>query len=226
MAPKSFLLTDAVSDYLLAHAAPLDAVERSLIEATAALGAAAGMQIAPEQGHLMRLLAAATGAKRAIEVGTFTGYSALQLVRGMGAGSHLHCFDVSEEWTTIARAHWERAGIADQITLVLGDAREHVAALPLEPTYDLAFIDADKPGYLTYYEAIVPRMRPGGLVLVDNVLWHGAVCDPNDHATSTETIRAFNDHVARDVRVDSAISPVGDGLTVVVVRAPSAFTNS
>ena len=116
MAPKSFLLTDAVSDYLLAHQDPLDEIEQSLIETTKALGGVSGMQIAPEQGRFMQLFASLLGAKRAVEVGTFTGYSALQLVRGMGEGSHLLCCDVSEEWTAIGRTHWERAGIADQIT--------------------------------------------------------------------------------------------------------------
>jgi len=215
MAPKSFLLTDAVSDYLLAHQDSLDEIEQSLIETTKALGGVSGMQIAPEQGRFMQLFASLLGAKRAVEVGTFTGYSALQLVRGMGEGSHLLCCDVSEEWTAIGRTHWERAGIADQITLVIAPATETLAALPLEPTFDLAFIDADKPGYHDYYEAIVPRLAPNGVLLIDNVLWHGAVTDPADTNESTEIIRRFNDHVSADPRTESTILPIGDGLTMV-----------
>ena len=203
MAPKSFLLTDAVSDYLLAHQDPLDEIEQSLIETTKALGGVSGMQIAPEQGRFMQLFASLLGAKRAVEVGSFTGYSALQLVRGMGEGSHLLCCDVSEEWTALGR------------TLVIAPATETLAALPLEPTFDLAFIDADKPGYHDYYEAIVPRLAPNGVLLIDNVLWHGAVTDPADTNESTEIIRRFNDHVAADPRTESTILPIGDGLTMV-----------
>jgi len=218
MSPKSFLLSEALSDYLLDHAAPLDAVERSLIERTAALGGVSGMQIAPEQGVFLRLLAQVLGARRAVEVGTFTGYSALQLARGMGPGSSLTCFDVSAEWTAIGREHWERAGVSERIALVLGPATETLAGLEEDPSLDLVFIDADKPGYLDYYEALVPRLNPRGVLLVDNVLWSGRVLEPADGDDHTAVIQAFNDHVAADPRTESTILPIGDGLTFVTLR--------
>ncbi len=215
MAPKSFLLTEQLATYLLDHSAPLDPIERSLIATTAELGGVAGMQIAPEQGRFMGLLASLLGARTALEIGTFTGYSALQLVRGMGPGSTLTCLDVSEEWTSIGRAHWERAGISDQIELLLGPALSSLETLPADQRFDLIFIDADKPNYLAYYEAVVPRLNQGGVLLVDNVLWHGQITDPSDTSEHTVAIRHFNDHVAADPRTESTILPIGDGLTMV-----------
>jgi caffeoyl-CoA O-methyltransferase len=189
-------------------------VQRSLIEATAALGDVAGMQIAPEQGALMTLLTQIVGARFAVEVGTFTGYSALCIARGLAPGGRLLCLDVSEEWTSIGREHWERAGVAERIELRIGPAADALRALPADPPIDLAFIDADKPGYRTYYDEIVQRLRPGGLVLLDNVLWSGAVVDPAKDDESTRAIRAVNDHVAQDPRVDVVMLPISDGLTL------------
>jgi caffeoyl-CoA O-methyltransferase len=212
--PKTVAVTPAVHEYLVAHGTPPDDVQRSLIEATAALGDVAGMQIAPEQGALMTLLTQIVGARFAVEVGTFTGYSALCIARGLAPGGRLLCLDVSEEWTSIGREHWERAGVAERIELRIGPAADALRALPADPPIDLAFIDADKPGYRTYYDEIVQRLRPGGLVLLDNVLWSGAVVDPAKDDESTRAIRAVNDHVAQDPRVDVVMLPISDGLTL------------
>jgi caffeoyl-CoA O-methyltransferase len=213
-APKSFQLSPEVHEYLVAHGTPPDEVQRALIAETAELGGISMMQVAPEQGALLTILAKLVGARSAVEVGTFTGYSSLCIARGLADGGHLLCCDVSEEWTTIARRHWERAGVAGRIELRIAPALETLQALPSDETIDLAFIDADKPGYISYYEALVPRMRPGGLVLVDNVLWGGSVVDPSVTDENTEAIRACNDHIAADSRVDVVMLPVSDGLTL------------
>jgi caffeoyl-CoA O-methyltransferase len=212
--PKSFHLTPEVHEYLVRHGSPPDALQQELIEETRRLGGVSLMQIAPEQGAFMTLLARAIGARRAIEVGTFTGYSALCLARGLGPEGRLLCCDVSEEWTAIARRFWAQAGVADRIELRIGPAAETLAALPREPVFDLAFIDADKGGYPRYYEEILPRLRPGGLILVDNVLWFGRVADPAANDEATLQIRAFNEKLATDDRVERVLLPIGDGLTI------------
>src|SRR5471030_401851 len=196
--PKSFFLSPEVHEYLLAHGQRPDAVQQSLIDATSELGPVAGMQIAPEQGALMTMLTQLVGARRAVEVGTFTGYSALCIARGLAPGGHLLCLDVSEEWTAIGRRHWEQAGVADRIELVIAPAVDTLRGLPDDPTIDIAFIDADKPNYPRYFEELVRRMRPNGLILVDNVLWSGRVVDDDATDDNTVAIRAFNDLVAAD----------------------------
>ena len=173
------------------------------------------MQIAPEQGAFMTLLARAMGARRALEVGTFTGYSALCLARGLADGGKLVACDVSEEWTAIARRYWEKAGVADRIELRIGPALDTLRALADAPTLDLAFIDADKPSYPAYYEEILRRLRPGGVILVDNVLWMGTVADPTRDEPNVNAIRAFNAKVARDPRVECVMLPISDGLTLI-----------
>jgi caffeoyl-CoA O-methyltransferase len=212
--PKTVAVTPEVHEYLVAHGTPPDATQLALIEATDALGAISGMQIAPEQGAFMTLLAKLVDARFAVEVGTFTGYSSICIARGLAPGGKLLCLDVSEEWTAIAREHWAQAGVDDRIELKLGPAAEALKALPPDPPIDLAFIDADKPGYRTYYDEIVQRLRPGGLVLLDNVLWSGRVVDPTDTSENTEAIRAVNDHVAADDRVEVVMLPISDGLTI------------
>jgi caffeoyl-CoA O-methyltransferase len=216
--PKSFFLTKPVHDYLVAHAPPLDDVQRDLIAETEALGGISLMQIAPEQGAFMTLLTQLIGARHAIEVGTFTGYSALSIARGLPLDGTLLCCDVSEEWTAVARRFWEKAGVADKIELRIAPAAETLRALPAREDWDLAFIDADKPGYPVYYEEILRRLRPGGLILVDNVLWMGRVADRSADDPATNAIRAFNDLVARDERVDRVMIPLSDGLTLVRKR--------
>ncbi len=216
--PKSFFLPKSVHAYLVEHGTPPDALQQRLIEETANLGPVAQMQIAPEQGAFLTLLTRAIGARRALEVGTFTGYSSLCIARGLPEDGRLLCCDVSEEWTGIARRYWEEAGVAKRIELRIGPAADTLRALPAEESLDLAFIDADKPGYPVYYEESLARTRPGGLVLVDNVLWSGRVADPAADDPQTEAIRRFNDAVARDDRVDRVMLPLADGLTILRKR--------
>jgi caffeoyl-CoA O-methyltransferase len=212
--PKSFHLSSEIHAYLVDHGTPPDEHQRALIERTAELGGISLMQVAPEQGALLTLLAHLVGARRAVEVGTFTGYSALCIARGLQPGGRLLCCDISEEWTAIARSAWETAGIADRIDLVLAPASETLAGLPADRSLDLAFIDADKAGYIDYYEAIVPRLRPGGLLIADNVLWFGRVVDSAADDADTEAIRAFNDHVRGDDRTEAVMLSVADGITL------------
>jgi caffeoyl-CoA O-methyltransferase len=216
--PKSFFLSPAISDYLIAHGTPPDELQNRLIAETKTLGAVAGMQIAPEQGAFLTILTELIGARQAVEVGTFTGYSALCIARGLPAGGHLLCCDVSEEWTSIGRRFWAEAGLSDRIELRLGPAGDTLAALPPDTSFDLAFIDADKPSYGLYYDEILPRLRPGGAILVDNVLWHGAVIDDSQTDANVEAIRAFNDRIAADDRVAAVMLPISDGLTLIRKR--------
>jgi caffeoyl-CoA O-methyltransferase len=216
--PKSFLLTEELSEYLLDHSSALDDVQHSLIAETAALGPIAGMQVAPEQGAFLTLLARTTGARRAIEVGTFTGYSALCIARGLPDDGQLICCDVSEEWTAIGRKHWADAGVATKIDLRIAPALDTINALPAAEQFDFAFIDADKPNYANYFDALLPRMRTGGLLLVDNVLWGGNVLKADADDENTRAIKAFNDKVAGDERVDKVMLPIADGLTYCVKR--------
>jgi caffeoyl-CoA O-methyltransferase len=218
-APKSFFLTPEIHQYLLAHGTPPDAVQRDLIvETHEQVGDLAGMQISPEQGAFMTLFTQVLGAREVVEVGTFTGYSALCIARGLPADGHLLCCDVSEEWTAIGRAAWDRAGVADRIELRIAPAIETLRALPEGEHLDLAFIDADKPSYAGYFEELVTRLRPGGVIMVDNVLWSGAVANPDAQDDNTLAIRAFNDLVAADARVDAVMLAIGDGLTLLRKR--------
>jgi caffeoyl-CoA O-methyltransferase len=210
---KTLGLSPELHAYLVAHGTPPDPVLDSLARETQALGPISIMQVAPEQGALLTMLARLTGAKRAVEIGTFTGYSALCLARGLPEDGKLLCCDVSEEWAAVARRHWDKAGVADKIELKIAPAIETLRALPSTPAIDLAFIDADKVSYIDYYEEILVRLRPGGLILVDNVLWNGAVVDPEKTDPNTEAIRRFNDHVVADRRVDCVMASISDGLT-------------
>jgi caffeoyl-CoA O-methyltransferase len=204
----------AVYEYMLANSTPVDPIYDAIrADTVAATGDAAGMQIGPDQFTLMRILTQLVGARLAVEVGTFTGTSAAAIAGGLSPGGRLVCCDVSEEWTTIARRHWEAAGLSDRIDLRIAPALDTIAGLPDEPI-DLAFVDADKPAYSDYYDAIVPRLRPGGLLLADNTLWSGRVADPDDRSSHTEAIRAYNARAATDDRVVSVILPVGDGITL------------
>ena len=215
---KSLGLAPQLHAYLVAHGTPPDAVQRELIAETAKLGPIAVMQVAPEQGAFLTLIARLIGARSAVEVGTFTGYSSLAIARGLAPGGRLLCCDVSAEWTTLAKRAWERAGIADRIELHIAPALETLRALPEATRFDLAFIDADKTNYANYYEEILARTRPGGLILVDNVLWGGAVVDAAAQDENTLAIRAFNEKVAADPRVDCVMTPISDGLTLLRKR--------
>jgi len=216
--PKSFHLSPEIHRYIIDHGTPPDEILQGLIEATQSLGGIAIMQIAPEQGAFMTLLARSIGAERAVEVGTFTGLSALCIARGLGEGGRLIACDVSDEWAAVGRPFWEKAGVADRIDLRIGPALETLRALPLEENIDLSFIDADKPSYAAYFEELVQRTRRGGLILVDNVLWFGRVADPASDDEETLAIRAFNDLVAADGRVDCVMLAISDGLTLLRKR--------
>jgi caffeoyl-CoA O-methyltransferase len=212
--PKSFLLSAELADYLVNHGTPPDAVQRALIEETAALGAVAGMQIAPEQGAFLTILTRLLGARRAIEIGTFTGYSALCIARGLPADGELVCCDVSEEWTKVGQRYWADADVGDRIQLRIAPALDTLSTLSGGAPFDLAFIDADKPNYGNYFDALLPLMKPNGAILVDNVLWDGRVIDGSADDENTAAIRAFNDKVAADERVDCVMLPIADGLTL------------
>ena len=214
-------LTPQLYEYLVHHGHNDDPVLTELAAETEQLGALSLMQIAPEQGTLMSLLVRASGARAAIEIGTFTGYSAICIARALPPEGHLLCCDVSEEWTAIARRYWEKAGVADRITLRLGPAIDTIRALPADTTFDFAFIDADKVSYRDYYEALLPRLRPNGLVLFDNVLWMGQVADPHDTSPDTRTMRELNAFIAQDRRVQAVMISVSDGLTIARKREPS-----
>nr|BFE82611.1 class I SAM-dependent methyltransferase [Planobispora longispora] len=172
------------------------------------------MQISHDEGAFLTMLVRMTGARRAVEVGVFTGYSSICIARGLPADGHLLACDVSTEWTSIAERYWERAGVAGRIELRIAPAIETLRALPAEPEIDFAFIDADKTGYPAYYEELVPRLRPGGLVVLDNVFLGGRVFDPACQDEAAVTMRRVNEIVAGDERVDSVMLPVRDGVTV------------
>jgi len=181
------------------------------------------MQVSPEQGQFMGFLVQLTGARRALEVGTFTGYSALWVAQALPSDGQLVCCDVSEEWTSVGRRHWQAGGVNDRIDLKIGPAVDTLQALREdgeEGTYDFAFIDADKENYLIYYESVLSLLRTGGLLLIDNVLWGGSVASLGKNDDDTNAIRALNRHLHRDDRVTLSMLPVGDGLTLVMKKQP------
>jgi caffeoyl-CoA O-methyltransferase len=189
-------------------------VVRELQAETVALGDPAGMQIGDDQGQLLTMLTRLISARRAVEVGTFTGYSSMCIARGLAEGGSLLCCDVSAEWTEIGRRAWESAGLADRIELRIAPALDTLRDLPKTADIDLAFIDADKPGYAAYWAELVPRVRPGGLLLADNVLWSGRIADPEVTDANTTALRDFNDMVAADDRVETVVLTAFDGLTI------------
>ena len=179
------------------------------------------MQIGAEQGALMQLLVRLAGARRCLEIGTFTGYSALAVALALPSNGRVLCCDVSEEWTSIARRYWKKAGVAGKIELRLAPARQTLDALLMAGQagkFDFAFIDADKANYLIYYERCLKLVRRGGLIAADNTLWGGSVAEPRNQTVDTRAIRAFNRKLLRDRRVHMALVPVGDGLSLAVKR--------
>ncbi len=213
--PDKFLnLTPELYQYLINHRSERDPVLAALAEETARLGPVSMMQIAPEQGALMTILALAIGARSAVEIGTFTGYSALCVARGLPDDGKLLCCDINDQWTSIGRRYWEKAGQVHKIELRLGPALETLRALPASTTFDMAFIDADKVNYRHYYEEILGRLRPNGLILFDNVLWMGAVLDASTADDATRALRELNDFLVTDERVDAVMLPIADGLTI------------
>ena len=190
-----------------------------LREETAVMGRISGMQIGPDQGAIMGLLAKLIGARRYLEIGVFTGYSSLSVALAMPADGHVTALDVSEEFTSVARRYWAEAGVAKRIDLKLAPAGDSLAALKSQNArYDMAFIDADKSNYDLYYEACLELVRPGGLIAIDNVLWSGAVADPSKTDADTVALRALNVKIKADNRVDAVLASIGDGLYLVRPR--------
>ncbi|UQU66466.1 class I SAM-dependent methyltransferase [Couchioplanes caeruleus] len=213
------IIDPAINDYILAHSKPADPVLRDLAAETArSFPGPAGMQISHDEGELLTMLVRLTGARFAVEVGVFTGYSAICIARGLPEDGRLLACDVSPEWTAVARDYWKRAGVADRIDLRLAPAVETLRALPGDAVVDFAFIDADKTGYPDYYAELVPRLRPGGLIVLDNVLRDGRVLDPAAQDPADQAIRRINDLVVADERVDCVMLPVRDGITLVRKR--------
>ncbi|MEC3975554.1 O-methyltransferase [Amycolatopsis sp. H20-H5] len=210
---KRVTMNRALTEYMLAQAEPPISSQQWLIDATAALGASAEMQIPHEQAVLLSFLADIANAVTIVEVGTFTGYSTLALALGLKAGGVVHTYDISSEWSGIASKAWADAGVADRIKRYTGPALDGLAALPAGQFVDMAFIDADKAGYVDYWNELVPRIRSGGLILADNVLYSGEVVSaaPSHNALA---IVEFNAHVRADDRVESVLLPISDGLTI------------
>ena len=210
---KALPVTPELLEHVCRWSEPLDAVQRDLVEQTRALGDVAGMQIAPEQAPLLTLLVHLVQARRVVEVGTFTGFSSLALLRGLPPDGRLVCFDASEEWTALARRAWQRAGVEDRVELRLGDARTTLRTLADEPPVDLAFVDADKEGYAQYVELLLPRLRTGGLLVLDNTLRGGEVMSP-DASGSARALRGLNEQLVADPRLETVLLPVADGVTL------------
>jgi caffeoyl-CoA O-methyltransferase len=215
---KFTTLTPELYAYTVEHGARQDDVLRRLATETEGLGDIAIMQIAPEQGAFMTLLARAIGARRALELGTFTGYSAICIARGLADGGTLVACDISGEWTQIARRYFEEAGVADRVDLRLGPALDTLRDLPADEPFDFAFIDADKAEYPDYYEECLRLLRPGGVVILDNVFRSGNVLDASDEDPRNVATREVNDRIATDERVDVAMLGVADGITLALKR--------
>jgi len=221
MSNRSISLTDSLYRYMNEVSLREAPLMLALREETAGL-AQRSMQIAPEQGQFMALLVRLIGARQCLEVGVFTGYSSLATALALPADGRIVACDVSEEWTAIARRYWERAGVAHKIDLRLAPALQTLDALIAAgrgDTFDFGFIDADKTGYLSYYERTLQLLRPGGLVLIDNTLWSGRVADPEVVDADTMALRHFNEVLHQDERVDLCLLPVGDGLTLARKRS-------
>jgi predicted O-methyltransferase YrrM len=220
MSDRTLALTDSLYDYILAHSVREAPILAQLRQATASLPGAS-MQISPEQGQLMALLIKLTGARRCIEVGTYTGYSSLAVALALPPDGTIVACDTSVASTDIARRFWREAGVEARIELHLRPALATLEVLLAEHgrgTFDFAFIDADKTNYLAYYEMLVKLIRPGGLIAVDNTLWGGQVADSRCSDDDTVALRAFNDQVHRDERVDLSLVPIGDGLTLLRIK--------
>ena len=211
-------LDPGVADYLAAHTTPPSPLEQRLIDETQQLPQA-GMQIGPPQARFMAMLTGLLQPRLVVEIGVFTGYSALVVAQALPPAARLIACDVSEQWTAVGRRYWAEAGVADRIDLRIGPAADTLAGLPAGTEVDLAFIDADKTGYIGYFEQLVPLLSPRGAILVDNVLWDGQVVDHRDQRADTEALRRFNAHVLGDPRVQVALLPVGDGLSMITLAA-------
>ena len=217
MSNRTLSIDDRVYDYLLSVSLKESDLLKQLRAETAAIEFSE-MQIAPEQGQFMALLVKLIGARRALEIGTFTGYSSISIAAALPHGGELVCCDDSDEWTLMAKKYWQQAGLEDRIDFRLGDAGKTLQALIDEGqtgTFDFIFIDADKQNYPLYYELSLSLLRAGGLMAVDNTLWSGDVADPENMEPGTRAIRRFNDMLKQDERVEISLVPIGDGLTLV-----------
>jgi O-methyltransferase len=213
---RNIQLTDTLYQYILDHSVREPAVLRELHEETAPMKHA-GMQIGADQGQFMGLLAKLVGAKRCIEIGVFTGYSSISVALALPPDGRIIACDVSEEWTSVARKYWEKAGVASKIELRLGPAVETLDGLLAKGEagkFDFVFIDADKGNYLNYYERCLKLVRTGGLMLFDNTLWSGEVANPENQKEDTVALRALNDALHHDDRVDVSLLAIGDGVTL------------
>jgi caffeoyl-CoA O-methyltransferase len=206
--------SEAIAHYLAEHARQDDVLAR--VERETARHPRARMQVSPDQGALLTLLVKATSARNALEVGTFTGYSAICIARGLPDGGRLTCLEIDSDFAATAQRNLEAAGVSDRVTIELGPAETSLRAMEEEPTYDFVFLDADKQAYADYYELVLPRTKPGGLILIDNTLLGGRVLDPSDD--SSRSVAALNDRIAQDERVDSAMALIADGVTFVRKR--------
>jgi len=216
---RRYAMSERIEDYVLAHAPESEAARR--LRAETAKLPQAGMQIGADQAAFLALLVRSTGAKRCLEIGTFTGYSALAIAAALPADGRLVCCDISEEWTAIARRHWSSAGVSGRIDLRIGpalDTLKNLLARGEAGRYDFAFIDADKSGYDAYYEACLKLLRDDGVIVLDNMLWSGRVADPDVHDADTDAIRALNAKIHADARVDASLLTIGDGVMLVRKR--------
>ena len=216
MSTKTILMDDQLLEYLRQNSVREPDVLQELREETQKLSNS-GMQISPEQGQLMAMLVKLVNARKIVEIGTFTGYSSTVMALAMPEDSQLIAFDISEEYTRTARIFWKKAGVDQRVKLVLGNAKESLKNFLQageQESVDLAFIDADKSSYAEYYEYCLQLIRPGGLILVDNVSWGGQVADASNHDKDTEALRIFNAALSSDQRVDLCMVPIGDGLTI------------
>jgi caffeoyl-CoA O-methyltransferase len=216
MNEKFIALNSEIYNYVARHRSrdTLDVLLEELAEKTSALGGISAMQISCEQGAFFSILVGAVGARNAIEIGTFTGYSSLCIARGLPSDGKLLCLDQSEEWTSIAREYWQRAGLDSKIELCIGDAKSTLAALSETEQFDFAFVDADKIGYDAYYEMLLPRLQPNALIIFDNMLSGGRVVGEDAENENVRAINALNGKLAGDTRVESVLLPIADGLNV------------
>jgi len=220
MSSSTLQLNEKVHDYLLGHSLRESTVCQQLRKETMPMKMGM-MQVSPEQGQFMAFLVELTGTRKAVEAGTFTGYSALCVAQALPADGTLVCCDVSDEWTAVGKKYWEQAGVSDRISLRIGPAIDTLKSMRdagEEGTFDFGFIDADKANYQSYYEHVIALLRTGGLLLIDNVLWGGSVANPDKTDEDTEAIRALNTFVHHDDRVSLSMLPVGDGLTLALKR--------
>jgi predicted O-methyltransferase YrrM len=218
MSRRSIQVTEALADYIRTVSLREPDILRRLRDETATIPLA-GMQISPEQGQFMALLARLIGTKRYLEVGTFTGYSALVMALALPEDGRVVACDVNKDWTAVGQRYWREAGVAQKIDLRLAPALETLQALIAdEARFDFAFIDADKENYDGYYELALKLVRRGGIIAIDNVLWSGSVVDPKKRDAETEAIRALNRKLTKDKRIDLSLLPIGDGFTLAVPR--------